>query len=340
MEIKYQVFISSTYIDLIEERQEVMNALLELDCIPSGMELFPATNEEQWDLIKDVIDACDYYLLILGGRYGSLDSDGIGYTEKEYHYAIEQGKPIIAFLNKEPEKLPKDKTETTDLGQKNYSRFRTLVQKKLCKYWLSSAELGSVVSRSLIMLQKRHPGIGWVRGNLVPNKEASLEILELKQEIDRLNLKLLESRTQGPDGSEFLAQGKDTIELHYSFVVSDRQNNKKYTSKIELDWDTIFYKISPKMIDETSDYLFRFSINSLLSNLAGSTLSDKEEFRGYTIGEFRVEDEDFETIKVQLRALGLITKSLKSRSLRDRETYWSLTDYGDTIMNNLRAIKK
>jgi hypothetical protein len=81
VEKKYQVFISSTYIDLQEERQEVMNALLELDCIPSGMELFPATNEEQWDLIKDVIDECDYYVLILGGRYGSLDSDNMGYME-------------------------------------------------------------------------------------------------------------------------------------------------------------------------------------------------------------------------------------------------------------------
>jgi hypothetical protein len=45
---KYQVFVSSTYIDLIDERQEIMHALLELDCIPAGMELFPAANEDQW----------------------------------------------------------------------------------------------------------------------------------------------------------------------------------------------------------------------------------------------------------------------------------------------------
>ena len=48
IEKRYQVFVSSTYADLQDERQEVMQALLELDCIPAGMELFPAANEDQW----------------------------------------------------------------------------------------------------------------------------------------------------------------------------------------------------------------------------------------------------------------------------------------------------
>ena len=51
MENRYQVFVSSTYQDLQEERQEVMQALLELECIPAGMELFPAANQDQWTLI-------------------------------------------------------------------------------------------------------------------------------------------------------------------------------------------------------------------------------------------------------------------------------------------------
>jgi hypothetical protein len=61
MEKRYQVFVSSTYEDLKVERQEVMHALLEQECIPSGMELFPAASEDQWTLIKEVIDDCDYY---------------------------------------------------------------------------------------------------------------------------------------------------------------------------------------------------------------------------------------------------------------------------------------
>src|SRR5215813_10584151 len=100
MDKRYQVFVSSTYDDLREERQEVMQALLELDCIPAGMELFQAANQDQWTLIKRVIDDCDYYLVIIGGRYGSIGPDGSSYTQMEYEYALSQKKPVIAFLHK------------------------------------------------------------------------------------------------------------------------------------------------------------------------------------------------------------------------------------------------
>ncbi len=117
MEKRYQVFVSSTFRDLEQERQEVMQALLELDCIPSGMELFPAANGSQWDLIKNVIDDCDYYVLILGGRYGSLAPDGIGYTEKEYQYALSIDKPTIAFLHRNPDNILAKNTDATDEGR-------------------------------------------------------------------------------------------------------------------------------------------------------------------------------------------------------------------------------
>ncbi len=111
MDKRYQVFISSTYQDLEDERQEVMQAVLELECIPAGMELFPAANEDQWTLIKKVIDDCDYYLVIIGGRYGSLHSSGVSYTEMEYRYALDRKKPVIAFVHKNPGLLPSQRCE-------------------------------------------------------------------------------------------------------------------------------------------------------------------------------------------------------------------------------------
>ena len=56
MDKRYQVFVSSTYADLKEERSKVIQALMEMDCIPAGMELFPAADEEQWAFIQKVID--------------------------------------------------------------------------------------------------------------------------------------------------------------------------------------------------------------------------------------------------------------------------------------------
>jgi hypothetical protein len=65
MDKRYQVFISSTYADLKEERRRVIQTVMEMDCIPAGMELFPAVDEEQFQFIQRVIDDCDYYLLTL-----------------------------------------------------------------------------------------------------------------------------------------------------------------------------------------------------------------------------------------------------------------------------------
>lgn len=119
MEKCYQVFVSSTFKGLEEERQEVMHVLLELDCMPSGMELFPAANETQWNLIKKVIDDCDYYLLIVGGRYGSIGTEEISYTEMEYRYALETGKPTIAFFIATPERLSLTRQRVSPKGRKN-----------------------------------------------------------------------------------------------------------------------------------------------------------------------------------------------------------------------------
>jgi len=111
LEKRYQVFVSSTYADLKEERQRVLQALMELDCIPAGMELFPAADQEQFEFIKRVIDDCDYYLLIVGGRYGSVTPQGISYTEQEYDYALSRGLKVVALLHENPELIPLGKSE-------------------------------------------------------------------------------------------------------------------------------------------------------------------------------------------------------------------------------------
>ena len=131
MERKHQVFVSSTYKDLIEERQQVIHALLELDCIPAGMELFPATDEDAWSLIKEVIDGCDYYIVTIAGLYGSTNSDGISFTELEYDYAVSINKPIISFLHNDLGSLPSSKTEKTEKKQEKLKKFREKAEKNI-----------------------------------------------------------------------------------------------------------------------------------------------------------------------------------------------------------------
>ena len=193
MDKRYQVFVSSTYEDLIEERKEVIQALLELDCIPAGMELFPAADEEQWSLIKRVIDDCDYYIVIIGGRYGSVDpKSNKSYTQMEYEYAVEKNKPVIAFTHKKPGDIIASKSESDPEKKAKLDEFLAIVKKKMVKPWMSPEELGSVVSRSLVKLIKDKPGVGWVRADVLPDNDIIKENLELRKKIENLN-KAIES---------------------------------------------------------------------------------------------------------------------------------------------------
>jgi hypothetical protein len=72
MQKKYQVFISSTYTDLKEQRDAVMKLCLQMGHIPIGMETFNPADEEQWQIITRTIDSCDYYCVIVAQRYGSM----------------------------------------------------------------------------------------------------------------------------------------------------------------------------------------------------------------------------------------------------------------------------
>lgn len=124
---RYQIFVSSTYTDLIEERQAVVDSILKLRHIPVGMEQFVAANEEQFNYIKRLIDETDYYILIIGNRYGSTCEDGISYTEKEFDYAVSKGIPVLAFVHSEPDSLPVNKSEKTVAARKHLSKFREKV---------------------------------------------------------------------------------------------------------------------------------------------------------------------------------------------------------------------
>src|SRR5262252_4497918 len=84
---KLQVFVSSTYLDLREERQAAVEAILTAGHIPAGMELFTACDQGQMQVIKRWIDESDVYLLILGGRYGSIEPESQkSYIHLEYEY--------------------------------------------------------------------------------------------------------------------------------------------------------------------------------------------------------------------------------------------------------------
>ena len=92
------------------------------------------------------------------------------------------------------------------------------------------------------------------------------------------------------------------------------------------------------MVDETTERELKASINEVIFQTEKDTTL--KVYRSSNLQKPKIIDVDFQTIKVQFRALGLITKSDKKRSIKDNQTYWTLTNFGDQTMVKLRALKK
>jgi hypothetical protein len=346
MDKRYQVFVSSTFSDLQEERQEVMQALLELDCIPSGMELFPAANEDQWTLIKKVIDDCDYYIVIIAGRYGSTGPDATSYTEMEYRYALERSTPTIGFLHKNPGSIRAELTESDPTKREKLEQFRKLVEQKACRYWENPADLGSKVSRSLVRLINSTPAIGWVRADQA-GENATAEILRLRKQVEELEAKIQAARETAPPGTENLAQGDDLLEISFTVITTkpkkheffETKEETRYRERFTASWNDIFAAVAPLMIDEARDNILTDGLTKFVAE-RNLTRLRKGLPENENIDRIQVYDKDSQTIKVQLRALGLIAMSRRTRSVKDTGTYWTLTPYGDAVMTRLRAIAR
>lgn len=190
MEKKYQIFVSSTYTDLIEERQKVIDSILSMYQFPVGMEMFSAADEDQWSIIKRTINSSDFYVLILAKRYGCViesgEDAGISYTEKEFRYAESQKIPVLTFI-KNDNAITADKV---DENPENLQKLEALKKKILSKReveWFSNAdELASKVSISLYKAFTRRERPGWVRGDSIDIEKSLNEMVALNKRIREL----------------------------------------------------------------------------------------------------------------------------------------------------------
>ena len=207
MEKKFQIFISSTYEDLKEERAKLVATILKVYHFPIGMEMFSADNVEQWEQIRRTIDSSDYYVLVIKRRYGSMTKDGISYTEKEYNYAKEKKIPVLAFvaardaaitnsdIEDDPEKLFLLKKFTERVLVENPSEF-----------WKNPDDLCTKVSQALHKQFETNQRRGWIKNNEVGGND----------DIEKMNIQTLIDIKRKVE-YEIIRKNKD-IRLAYDFV--------------------------------------------------------------------------------------------------------------------------
>jgi Domain of unknown function (DUF4062) len=322
VERRYQVFVSSTYTDLIEERRELIQALLEMECLPAGMELFPAANESQWDLIKRAIDDSDYYVVVVGGRYGSMGPDGVSYTEAEYDYAVSTGMPVLGFIYADPDSLPRNRSELDPDGYKRLTAFREKVKLLPVRTYTSPKDLGGKVSRSLMIAQARYPRDGWIRGQHSHRSMQQTEIAELRSQVLLLQKEL---EKYLPTGFEF-NDDEYTLTGRIEYFEPDERILRYAPAfrsyAVAIGWEEIFMSFAPRLAYETSDE----QIVRILKQLA---LEKNLEFEDVDrIMNWSINPQCLDDILVHLLAIKLIEPGVKERAPEDSKAYWRLSGLG------------
>ena len=280
---KLQVFVSSTYTDLIEERQAAVEAILDAGHIPAGMELFKA-GKSQMKTICKWIDESDVYVLILGGRYGSIDKEsGLSYTELEYNYAISKDMPVFSIVLEDSFLYSKASFRGADAifekdNTDKYNIFKTNVQSKIVKFVKNIDQISSAIKSQMyeIMEDDEYNLHGWIRNNekvfgYVYNDMGIDELNYAKKQINqKINNKLFDSNYINYANdyvetfNEMLLQTLkqqtfiDRFSRHVSIYVDGEE--AFVTMKTEIHYinvkNTTFYRTSPIFpeLDQAKSY--------------------------------------------------------------------------------------
>ncbi|MFI2490262.1 DUF4062 domain-containing protein [Promicromonospora kroppenstedtii] len=356
---RYQVFVSSTYLDLREARAAVVSALLNLDAFPAGMELFPATDDDAWTLIEDVIADSDYYLLIVGGKYGSLDPElEISFTEREYDTAVRLKKPVMAFLHGEPGKLLAEQTEESDERRNKLKSFREKIQTaKHVKYWSSPEDLAGKVALTWNTFRRRYPATGWIKADQQTSSESLAALAKAQAEVGRLKAQLEAVRTEAPPGAELLAGGQAKFRFPGLATGTWRPYGRPSQDvstwvPVEMTWDRLFGYMGLRMMQEADEPTLKEDLGTVMVEdkhdvfevAFAEKVKEMAAAANLAVGSYEMldiapHDEDFQTILLQFDALGLIQHSKRARSLKDTANYWTLTPYGHTRLVQIRALQ-
>lgn len=326
MKIKYQIFVSSTFEDLKEERELVIKSILEMGHIPVGMEMFSAEDDEQWKLIQRQIDDCDYYVVICAHRYGSLDGK-ISFTEKEYDYASAKAIPTLGFIISDKTDWPVSKSDIDSEMKKKLDSFKNKIKKKLISYWTNKEDLYGKVSISLMKQFTTNPGIGWIKANELIGPEVITELSRLSKEnsnlrsqIETFNSQLIQNESEKYD-KIILTLNNHKIQISFFY-----KNGKGWENKTEFTFLKIFKLIAPELMVEKST-------KETAKYIGLSLNTDSEEA---IRNEYPIPSNTMKSIFADLVVLDLIKPSDKKHSLKDIEEYWTITEEGKNVFKTIR----
>ncbi|MDR2894858.1 MAG: hypothetical protein LBU97_05300 [Alistipes sp.] len=182
-------------------------------------------------------------------------------------------------------------------------------------------------------IQER-PAIGWVRANHVASADILNELngqRKINEQLRKENntLKQYKQHLTATE-TESLAGLEDEITIHGTYSRKSPHGQHYLTENWEtiITWGELFSLMAPYVKNTPNDDSAHTIIDSVLKERAGFS---------YTI---HVKSFDFQTIKIHLETLGLITVQRAKTTNGGSAMFWTLTYMGKELMIKLRSVKK
>lgn len=320
---RYQVFVSSTFDDLKEARSAVLKSILKLGCFPAGMEWFPSASMEQFEYIKKIIDDSDYYILIIGGRYGD-DSHGLSYTEMEFDYAVSKEIPVLAFIHEHPEDIPAKYYELDEAKREKLNNFRKKVmQERMVSFWNTSDQLSSEVSSSLENAIKTTPRKGWERSLLESNEELLENNLKLKKENQQFANEIKRLKSELTFFNQDINQNINCIKIMINGSTVD-SNDYKSIYHCDMTLKKIFSLWYPYLLEIVIDSQAKLLLEGVLCN-------------HLNLENFVLDDDCYVVIKGHLSQLNMLAEFSIRRAIGSSK-HLIVTDRGKYIWDKIIEI--
>lgn len=166
------------------------------------------------------------------------------------------------------------------------------------------------------------PAIGWIRGNTPANEETLQEINELRKEVDEL-------RKYKQEKESYNCEIEDIESLDEKISFSGTHGTSHYQWETILSWKDLFGLISPYFLKPQNYYYAKEIISKVLVEETGRSHAYHPE----------ICSKDFQTIKIQMRVLGLMYIAPAQTTKGGQALFWSLSKKGVRLMNNLRVIR-
>lgn len=328
---RYHVFISTTEADMHAERVVLSQTLVSQGFFSWGLEQrTPLTTA----FARRQIDDCDYFILMLGSRYGELSASGVSYMHLEYIYAVTKQKPILVLMYEAPESRAEEFQDKNQEGKVKFLDFRRQLQRErdMVMTFRDLRDLEIAIRHTMPQFLNRYPAQGWIR----PNQQ---QVQQLQDENEQLRQKLIQLEQQQPRVNSTpqrvadlpQVQGHEEIAFDYKVHAYQDGNFRELRPQRQMSWNDLLMVIGPGFSPAMPEDSFAKILNDYLNSTALADVRDVMP-RAHAVARCQINIRALHLIKTQFKNNAWIVPV--GRDDRQR-ILWELSAAGERQLSRL-----